>query len=139
MWAIIQSVLQLYEEPWVLGRAAPWAFEGNRLTVWDSTQGVFAVQEEVARSLGLPVAAVQHHAAHLLACVAENAVGPPYAGIVWDGTGWGPDGTVWGGECFRCDGARVTRLGRFRPFPLPGGDAAVVEPRRSALAVSCGR
>jgi hydrogenase maturation protein HypF len=86
-----------------------------------------------ARSLGLPVAVVQHHAAHLLACAAENAVEPPFAGIVWDGTGWGPDGTVWGGEFFRFDGARVTRAGRFRPFPLPGGDAAVREPRRSAL------
>jgi hydrogenase maturation protein HypF len=86
-----------------------------------------------AQALGPPAVPVQHHLAHLLACAAENGLEPPYAGIVWDGTGWGPDGTVWGGEFFRFDGARAERAGRFRPFPLSGGDAAVREPRRSAL------
>lgn len=88
-----------------------------------------------AASLGLPLVRVQHHAAHLASCAAENGVTGEALGVAWDGTGWGEDGTVWGGEFFVGQGASWTRRGRLRPFRLPGGEAAVKEPRRAALGL----
>ncbi len=88
-----------------------------------------------ARESGLLLRPVQHHLAHVLACMAENEVAPPVLGVAWDGTGHGPDGTVWGGEFFVITGRLGRRVATFRTFPLPGGDVAVREPRRSALGV----
>jgi len=81
------------------------------------------------------VIAVQHHYAHVLSAMAESGVGPPVLGAAWDGTGYGPDGTVWGGEFLRVTEGGFTRVARLRRFGLPGGEAAVREPRRSALGV----
>ncbi|MCX8090533.1 MAG: carbamoyltransferase HypF [Verrucomicrobiae bacterium] len=78
---------------------------------------------------------VQHHIAHVLACMAENELKPPVLGVAWDGTGYGLDGTIWGGEFFRVSAGRVERVAGWRSFPLPGGDAAAREPRRAALGV----
>jgi hydrogenase maturation protein HypF len=88
-----------------------------------------------ARWLGIPVQTVQHHLAHVLACMIDNELEPPLLGVSWDGTGYGPDGTVWGGEFFRVDEDHATRVAHLRTFPLPGGDQAVREPRRSALGL----
>lgn len=88
-----------------------------------------------ARRCGLPVAAVQHHHAHLAACAAENDVRPPYLGVAWDGTGYGLDGTVWGGEFFLVEDGRFERIAHLRPFRLPGGDAAIRECWRAAAGV----
>ncbi|MDD4956365.1 MAG: carbamoyltransferase HypF [Candidatus Omnitrophica bacterium] len=76
---------------------------------------------------------VQHHHAHILSCMADNSIEGPVTGVAWDGTGYGPDGTIWGGEFLRVDGASFERSGHFRLFPLPGGEKAIVEPRRAAI------
>jgi hydrogenase maturation protein HypF len=88
-----------------------------------------------ARGLGLPLVRVQHHHAHVLACMAENELEGPALGVSWDGTGYGPDGTVWGGEFLDVDGAAFTRLACLRPFRLPGGERAVKDPCRTALGL----
>ena len=78
---------------------------------------------------------VQHHIAHVLSCIAENEVPLPALGVAWDGTGYGADGTIWGGEFFLVTEKNVERVAHLRPFRLPGGDKAVKEPRRVALAL----
>jgi hydrogenase maturation protein HypF len=88
-----------------------------------------------ALETGLPVVRVQHHYAHVLSCMAENELAPPVLGVAWDGTGYGTDGTVWGGEFLQVNATGFERIACFRPFPLPGGEAAVREPRRVALGL----
>lgn len=91
-----------------------------------------------AQDCGLPVVQVQHHHAHILACMAENDLDGPALGIAWDGMGYGLDGTLWGGEFFKVAGGQqlpLQRLAHFCPFPLPGGERAIREPRRSAIGL----
>lgn len=78
---------------------------------------------------------VQHHVAHVFSCMAEHDLQGPLLGVAWDGSGYGLDGTVWGGEFFHITSESIHRIARWRPFPLPGGDKAVKEPRRSALGL----
>jgi len=88
-----------------------------------------------ARQTGLPTLKVQHHYAHVLACMAENDLDPPVLGVAWDGTGLGPDGVIWGGEFLHIDRRSYHRLAALRPFRLPGGDRAIQEPRWVALGL----
>lgn len=88
-----------------------------------------------ARGTGLPQIAVQHHHAHILSCMAENHLSPPVLGISWDGSGLGTDGTIWGGEVLQVKADGFQRVAHLRPFLLPGGEKAVREPRRCALAL----
>ncbi len=78
---------------------------------------------------------VQHHYAHALSCMTEHGLEPPVFAVVWDGTGLGDDGTLWGGEFLQIDSQGYRRFAHFRSFPLPGGVQAIREPRRAALGV----
>lgn len=87
-----------------------------------------------AGAKGIGTVGVQHHHAHIASCMAENGVTEPVVGIALDGTGFGTDGTVWGGEVLLTDGARFERVGRLGHLALPGGDLAATEIWRMALS-----
>ncbi len=77
--------------------------------------------------------AVQHHHAHLAACLAENLESGPAIGLILDGTGFGPDGRIWGGEVLVGDAGGADRFARLEYMPLPGGESAILQPWRAAL------
>ena len=89
-----------------------------------------------AEQSGLPRLAVQHHHAHIMACLAEHGEHGPALGIAWDGTGYGDDGTIWGGEFLMLQGPHYRRVGSLWPFRLVGGDRACASPdaRQRAFA-----
>ena len=91
--------------------------------------------ERIARERGIPLLRVQHHHAHMVSCMADNGLEGECLGLVWDGTGYGPDGTIWGGELLAGGARGFRRLGTMRPIPLPGGDAATKEIWRTAEAL----
>ncbi len=87
-----------------------------------------------AADAGLPIVRVQHHHAHMASCMAENMLDGDLIGVVFDGAGYGEDGSIWGGEFLVGGYAGFRRGAHFRPLPLPGGDAAVLEPWRMAIS-----
>jgi hydrogenase maturation protein HypF len=83
---------------------------------------------------GVELAGVQHHHAHIASCLADNGAAGPVIGVAFDGTGYGTDGTIWGGEFLIADLARFQRGGHLAALPLPGGAAAIRQPWRMAAA-----
>lgn len=116
-------------------------------------QGLFALEPEVvvhdlhpdylstrfaldfARTRNLPTLAVQHHEAHVASVLADARYTGPVVGVAFDGAGFGPDGTVWGGEIFVGRAGDLHRAAHLETFPLPGGDAAAREPWRGAVVL----
>jgi hydrogenase maturation protein HypF len=89
---------------------------------------------ELAGERDLRQVPVQHHHAHVASCMAENGVTEPVIGVAFDGTGYGSDGRIWGGEFLLADYRRFRRLAHFRYVPLPGGEAAIKRPYRMAVS-----
>ncbi len=92
----------------------------------------------VAKELGLSVMEVQHHYAHILSCMAENDYSQPVIGISFDGTGYGTDGTIWGGEILQADYNGFERMGHIQPFLQVGGDSSAKEGWRIAVSMLYG-
>jgi hydrogenase maturation protein HypF len=93
-------------------------------------------REQAAREQ-LPLLGVQHHHAHIASCLAENGLTGPAIGVAMDGTGFGLDSQVWGGEWLVADLRGFQRVGWLEPLPLPGGDAGIRNPGRLAIAYLC--
>jgi len=125
------------------------AMESFELTV-EHLKGILEIEPELVaydlhpdyfstryamRQEGIPRIGVQHHHAHIASCMAENGIQGPVIGLAMDGTGYGSDGTLWGGEILIADYERFERVGHFQNVSLPGGEAAIREPWRMALAL----
>jgi hydrogenase maturation protein HypF len=89
---------------------------------------------ELGSGANLKMVPVQHHHAHIVSCMVENNVEEPVIGVAFDGTGYGPDGTIWGGEFLVADYKNFKRVGHFEYVPLVGGAAAIKKPYRMALS-----
>jgi len=123
------------------------AFEFFQMTI-DHLQRIFEIEPELivhdlhpeylstkwAKEQRIPLLGVQHHHAHLASCMAENNLEEPVIGIIMDGTGYGTDGTIWGGEFLIGDASGFERKAHFEPMPLPGGEAAIKSPWRIGLS-----
>ena len=88
-----------------------------------------------AKSQNLPTMSVQHHHAHICATMLEHNLKGPVLGVAWDGTGYGMDGTIWGGEFLLCEGGTFERVGYFEPFKLIGGEVAIKDIWRVAYSI----
>ena len=92
----------------------------------------------VAEELGYPIVKMQHHYAHILSCMVENDCQEPVIGVAFDGTGYGTDGTIWGGEILLADYEDFTRFGNITPFLQIGGDVSAKEGWRIAVSMIYG-
>jgi hydrogenase maturation protein HypF len=132
---VISDFLELYQ-------ASPAAIAhdshpGYLSTQWahDAADGCGPEWGRLQSLAGVRLIPVQHHHAHLASCLADNGCSEPALGVIWDGSGYGTDGSVWGGEFLLGDAGQFRRVAHLRRFHLPGGEAAVREPRRSALGI----
>lgn len=93
------------------------------------------VAAEIAKNLDVPLVKIQHHYAHILSCMAENNFHDEVIGVAFDGTGYGDDGTIWGGEFFICDMKNYFRISHLEKFLQAGGDKSARECWRSAISL----
>ncbi|MCX5783263.1 MAG: carbamoyltransferase HypF [Elusimicrobia bacterium] len=93
----------------------------------------YATTKLAAKMPGKKIA-VQHHAAHIFSVMAEHKINSPVIGVAWDGTGYGPDGSIWGGEFMVADGKNWRRMASLKPVALPGADAGAIEIWRMGLS-----
>ncbi|MCR4315526.1 MAG: carbamoyltransferase HypF [Planctomycetes bacterium] len=93
------------------------------------------IARKLATEFGAKLTLVQHHRAHAASVILEHSLDPPALCFAFDGSGYGDDGSIWGGEAFVYSGKSVERVASIREFGLPGGDSAAREPRRSLLGV----
>ncbi len=100
----------------------------------DYLSTTYAVDLAHGELAGVELVGVQHHHAHIASCLADNGEDGPVIGVAFDGTGYGPDGTIWGGEFLIADLASFERAGCLVPVPMPGGAAAIRQPWRMAAA-----
>jgi hydrogenase maturation protein HypF len=103
------------------------------LVAYDLHPGYLATKYALALE-DIPKIGVQHHHAHIVGCMVENEIEGEVIGVSFDGTGYGPDGTIWGGEFFICDYREFKRVGHLEYIALPGGEKAIKEPWRMAAA-----
>jgi hydrogenase maturation protein HypF len=96
------------------------------------------LSSKFAKSLGLPSVGVQHHHAHIASVTAEHGISEKVVGIAYDGTGYGTDGTIWGGEVLLADWSGFERFAHLRQVPMPGGAAAIRRPARMASGLLSG-
>ncbi|MBQ8979100.1 MAG: carbamoyltransferase HypF [Oscillospiraceae bacterium] len=94
-----------------------------------------SLAEELADTCGIPLVKVQHHYAHVLSCMAEHRHASPVIGVSFDGTGYGDDGTIWGGEFLVCDVRTYERAGHITPFTQTGGDSSARECWRNGVSM----
>jgi hydrogenase maturation protein HypF len=93
------------------------------------------ISTQYAKKSGKQLIQVQHHHAHILSCMAENEIDGEVLGISWDGTGYGTDGTIWGGEFLKVTGSKFERIAHLKTFKLPGGEKAIKEIWRTAQSL----
>jgi len=120
---------------WSLLTSAATSETGSEIIACDAHPDYASTRYAIGRASHCRRVEVQHHLAHVLSCMAENEIEPPVLGVAWDGTGYGLDGSIWGGEFFCIEKESWRRVAHFRSFPLPGGDAAIKQPRRTALGL----
>jgi len=119
-----QELIELY-------RLQPQALSCDLHPDYYTTQ----TSEKWAENSGLPLVSVQHHLAHVAAVMAEHALTAPVLGVAWDGSGYGTDDTLWGGEFILVTDQGWQRKAHLRQFRLPGGSSAIREPRRAAFGL----
>jgi len=122
-----ENTIELYKK---LFRVEPEVIAYDMHPEYLSTKYALRVGSE----LGLKLVPVQHHHAHIVSCLVENRVEEQVIGVAFDGTGYGPDGTIWGGEFLLADWQSYQRVGHLECVPLPGGAAAIKKPCRMALS-----
>jgi len=123
-----ENMLELYKK---LFRLKPEIVTHDKHPDYLSTQ---YAHELITKENGIKLVPVQHHHAHIVSCIMENNVKPPVLGVAFDGTGYGDDGCIWGGEFFLVEYSKFRRLGHLEYIPLPGGDAAIKRPYRMTIS-----